>query len=86
VKIDGDSMEPYIRSGSVALCRRGEIIRDGDVGLFFVDGDMKCKQYCRDYAGNVHLFFRQPQTPGRRRGHSRLLRHNPDVLRQGAAG
>jgi repressor LexA len=56
VKIDGDSMEPYIRSGSVALCRRGEIIRDGDVGLFFVDGDMKCKQYCRDYAGNVHLF------------------------------
>ncbi len=56
VRIDGDSMEPYIEDGGVALCRRGEIIRDGDVGLFFVDGDMKCKQYCRDYAGNVHLF------------------------------
>lgn len=56
VRIDGDSMEPYIPDGSVALCRRGEIIRDGDVGLFFADGDMKCKQYCRDYAGNVHLF------------------------------
>jgi hypothetical protein len=26
------------------------------VGLFFVDGDMKCKQYCRDYSGDVHLF------------------------------
>jgi phage repressor protein C with HTH and peptisase S24 domain len=56
VTIDGDSMEPYITDGSVALCRRGEIMHDGDVGLFFVDGDLKCKQYCRDYAGNVHLF------------------------------
>lgn len=56
VKIDGDSMEPYIPDGSVALCKRGEIIRDGDVGLFFVDGDMKCKQYCQDYVGNVYLF------------------------------
>lgn len=56
VCIEGDSMEPYIQDGSIALCRRGEMICDGDVGLFFVDGDMKCKQYCRDYAGNVHLF------------------------------
>ena len=56
VKIDGDSMEPYLADGSIALCKRGEIIRDGDVGLFFVDGDMKCKQYCQDYAGNVYLF------------------------------
>jgi len=56
VKIDGESMEPYLPDGSVALCKRGEIIHDGDVGLFFVDGDMKCKQYCRDYSGDVHLF------------------------------
>lgn len=56
VKISGDSMEPYIKDGSVALCKRGAIICDGDIGLFFVDGDMKCKQYCQDYAGNVYLF------------------------------
>ena len=56
VRIEGDSMEPYLMNGSVALCRRGEILHDGDVGLFYVDGDMKCKQYCRDYAGSVHLF------------------------------
>ena len=42
VRVAGDSMEPYIH--------------DGDVGLFFVDGDMKCKQYCQDYSGNVYLF------------------------------
>lgn len=56
VRIDGDSMEPYIRDGSIALCKRGAIIHDGDVGLFFVDGDMKCKQYCQDSEGNVYLF------------------------------
>lgn len=56
VRIEGDSMEPYIADGSVALCKRGAIIHDGDVGLFFVDGDMKCKQYCQDYEGNVYLF------------------------------
>lgn len=56
VRIDGDSMEPYIHDGSIALCKRGAIIHDGDVGLFFVDGNMKCKQYCQDYAGNVYLF------------------------------
>ena len=56
VRIAGDSMEPYIHDGDVALCKRGAIIHDGDVGLFFVDGDMKCKQYCQDYSGNVYLF------------------------------
>jgi len=56
VRIDGDSMEPYIGDGSIVLCKRGAIIRDGDVGLFFVDGHIKCKQYCQDYAGNVYLF------------------------------
>lgn len=56
VRITGDSMEPYIRNGAIALARRGEIIRDGDVGLFFADGGMVCKQYCQDYPGNVYLF------------------------------
>ena len=56
VRIAGDSMEPYIHDGDVALCKRGAIIHDGDIGLFFVDGDMKCKQYCQDYSGNVYLF------------------------------
>lgn len=56
VRIEGDSMEPFIADGSVVLCKRGAIIHDGDIGLFFVDGDMKCKQYCQDYEGNVYLF------------------------------
>ena len=55
VRISGDSMEPVIHDGDVALVKR-EPIRSGDVGMFFVDGDMKCKQYLRDNYGNVYLF------------------------------
>ncbi len=55
-RISGDSMEPVIPDGSTVLVKRGEILRDGEVGLFFVDGDMKCKQFCQDSLGNVYLF------------------------------
>ena len=54
VRIEGDSMEPVLRSGGVALVRRAPI-ENGDVGIFFVGGDMKCKQYVRDNYGNVYL-------------------------------
>jgi phage repressor protein C with HTH and peptisase S24 domain/DNA-binding XRE family transcriptional regulator len=54
IDIAGDSMEPYIADGAVVLVRRSPI-QTGDVGLFFVDGDMKCKQYVRDSYGNVYL-------------------------------
>lgn len=54
-RIQGDSMEPWIADGGVVLVKRGSV-DIGDVGLFFVDGDMKCKQYCRDNYGNTYLF------------------------------
>lgn len=55
-RIQGDSMEPYIADGSIVLVNRSMPIADGDVGLFFVDGDIKCKQYCEDSCGNIYLF------------------------------
>jgi repressor LexA len=54
--IQGDSMEPYIPDGSIVLVQRGNTLSAGDVGLFFVDGDMKCKQYCQDITGTIYLF------------------------------
>jgi len=54
-RIQGDSMEPWIADGGIVLVKRGSV-EIGDVGLFFVDGDMKCKQYCRDNYGNTYLF------------------------------
>ena len=56
VRIAGDSMEPYIADGSRVYVSRDIELKDGDVGIFFVDGDMKCKQYCEDNFGNIYLF------------------------------
>jgi len=55
VRIDGDSMEPYILDGATVYVNR-DPLANGDVGIFFVDGDMLCKQYYKDPAGMVYLF------------------------------
>lgn len=56
LRVEGDELEPYIKRGGTALIKRGGEICDGDVGLFFVGGDMVLRQYCEDWAGNVYLF------------------------------
>ncbi|MBP3510002.1 XRE family transcriptional regulator [Oscillibacter sp.] len=55
VRIQGDSMVPFIRDGSVVYVNR-DPLQAGDVGIFCVDGDMFCKQYYKDPAGVVYLF------------------------------
>jgi len=55
VRIQGDSMEPYIADGSVVFVNR-DPLASGDVGIFCVDGEMLCKQYVRDRLGMVYLF------------------------------
>ena len=55
VRIQGDSMTPYIADGSLVYVNR-DPLKSGDVGIFCVDGDMLCKQYYKDPFGNVYLF------------------------------
>lgn len=55
IRVNGNSMEPYLHDGSIALCRK-EKPRDGDVGAFLLDGAYVCKQVCVDVRGTVHLF------------------------------
>ena len=55
VRIQGDSMAPYIADGSVVYVNH-DPLENGDVGIFCVDGDMLCKQYYRDPLGMVYLF------------------------------
>ena len=55
VRIQGDSMAPFIGDGSVAYVNRVPL-QAGDVGIFGVDGDIFCKQYYKDPAGVVYLF------------------------------
>lgn len=54
VRIQGDSMSPWIPDGSVVYVNR-DPLADGDVGIFCVDGAMVCKQYHKQ-GGTVYLF------------------------------
>lgn len=55
VRINGDSMEPYLPDGSVALgVKRAP--RDGEVAALLLDGEFLCKQVCQDFVGNLYLF------------------------------
>lgn len=55
VRIQGDSMAPYIQDGGLVYVNRDPLAA-GDVGIFWVDGDILCKQYYKDPAGTVYLF------------------------------
>lgn len=55
VRIQGDSMEPFIQDGSVVYVNR-DPLANGDIGIFCVDGETLCKQYYRDPLGIVYLF------------------------------
>lgn len=55
VRIQGNSMEPYIHDGGIAYVNH-DPLSGGDVGIFFVDGGMLCKQYYKDPLGIVYLF------------------------------
>jgi len=54
VRIQGDSMAPYIPDGAVVYVNR-DPLKEGDVGIFWVDGDIFCKQYKKDASGTVYL-------------------------------
>ena len=61
INIDGDSMEPYIHDRELVYVQRDTSLADFDVGIFFVDGDVLCKQYCIDNMGNLYLLSANPQ-------------------------
>ncbi len=53
-------MAPYIRDGQLVYVRRDTPLREFDAGVFYVDGDVLCKQWCVDYAGTLHLLSANP--------------------------
>ena len=70
ITISGDSMEPYIHDGDLAYVKRGVNLQPFDVGVFYVDGDVLCKQYCVDAFQNLYLLSANP----RREDANRVLR------------
>lgn len=61
IDIDGDSMEPYIHDGQRIYVQRDISLKEFEPGIFFVDGDVYCKQWCKDEAGTLHLLSANPK-------------------------
>lgn len=56
VRVSGDSMEPHFPDGSMVFCNK-DPLRDGDIGVFSVDGEAVIKQYHYDrFMGITYLF------------------------------
>ena len=60
VTVSGDSMEPVIEDGALAFVSKNTDLRDMDVGLFYLDGDVLIKRYHRESNGDVSLISANP--------------------------
>lgn len=60
VRIQGDSMLPYIHDNDIVYVKRNCKLLNGDIGIFCVNGAMYCKQYYIDKFGNVILISANP--------------------------
>lgn len=60
VKIQGNSMSPYINDGDTVFVRRQTELNTGDVGIFSVNGSLYCKLYYIDQSRNLVLVSANP--------------------------
>lgn len=44
LRLNGDSMYPLYRNHEIVLVQNTQIVRDGDIGIFYVDGFQYCKK------------------------------------------
>ena len=60
VRIAGDSMEPLFYNGQTVWVMQEREVRNGEVGIFFYDGDVYCKRFRRN-AGGAELISENPE-------------------------
>lgn len=60
VRIQGDSMNPYIYDGDTVYVKKDMELSIGDVGIFCINGVMYCKQYYLDSGQNLILLSSNP--------------------------
>lgn len=61
VRIQGNSMYPYIKDGDTVYIKKDCDLEIGDVGIFCIDGAMYCKQYFVDEERNLNLVSANPK-------------------------
>ena len=45
VRVSGDSMEPLYLNGQIIWVHQQETLEDGEIGIFFLDGEAYVKKY-----------------------------------------
>ena len=58
LRINGDSMEPKYRSGDILLIQSADMVEEGELGVFVLDGSGYFKKY-----GGDHLISLNPKYP-----------------------
>lgn len=61
VRIQGDSMSPYIEDGQILFVQKTDSIENEEVGIFMVDGSAYCKQYYKAEDGTLYLLSANEQ-------------------------
>jgi len=59
VEISGQSMEPTIPDGSTVLVKRMQELKNGDIGIFNIDGNAMCKRFT-EIEGKISLVADNP--------------------------
>jgi len=60
VTLAGDSMEPLYVNGQTVWVHQQEVLRSGDIGIFWYDGNAFCKKY-RETGGQIRLISLNPK-------------------------
>ena len=58
--ITDDCMSPYIRPGQKVYVSPVQKLSEFEVGIFYLDGKVLCRQWCEDLAGTLHLLAADP--------------------------
>jgi len=64
IRISGESMEPFIKDGAIAYIKKvteGYVKEIKEVGVWLYEGEVRIKQWCRDYIGDIHLLSANPK-------------------------
>lgn len=59
LRINGDSMEPIYKNDQIILVQNTEILANGEVGIFYLDGE----QYCKQLMDNRLVSFNSDYSP-----------------------
>ena len=60
ITLDSDCMEPAFSRGQILTVTRSVSPREFAVGVFLYRGRVYVRQWCEDYAGNLHLLCANP--------------------------